>query len=120
MPIGNVQDEKLVVVTERGDLGYGWGKRGNWWALRAFGALCDEQQELPYPYTLWVFPASIRLAVERVLQERGRELELLSKPEFEVQLGRLAAAEAAGTQEVELGRAAGEDGMWRQDCRRQG
>lgn len=98
MPIGNVQGEKLVVVTERGDLGYGRGKSGNWWALRAFGAMCDEQREMPYPYTLWVFPASIRLAVERVLKERNRELELVSKEEFE----RLVASIVGGKEERHL------------------
>ncbi|MDA8220068.1 MAG: hypothetical protein M0Z94_20900 [Dehalococcoidales bacterium] len=95
MPIGNVQGDKLVVVTERGDLGHGRGKSGNWWALRAFGAMCDEQIDLPYPYTKWVFPTSIRLAVERVLNERGCELEVLSDEEFEGKLGQMKAGRAA-------------------------
>ncbi len=70
MPIGTVDADKLKVVTERRNLGYGHGKSGNWWALRAFGAVCDEQIELEYPFTLWVFPAGIKLAVERILKER--------------------------------------------------
>ena len=100
MPIGSVQGEKLTVLTERADLGYGHGKGGNWWALRAFGAMCDQQIDMPYPYTLWVFPASIHLAVERVLKERGRDLELLTKPEFEAELSRIAAGQEERQSEI--------------------
>lgn len=83
MPIGTVDGDKLKVITERRDLGYGHGKSGNWWALGAFGAMCDEQIELECPFTLWVFPAGIKLAVERVLKEHGYELTMLTKAEFE-------------------------------------
>lgn len=93
MPLGNVQGERLVVLTERGDLGYGRGKSGNWWALRAFGALCDEQIDLPHPYTLWVFPTLLRLAIERIMRERGRELALVGKAEFESTLSRIVASD---------------------------
>ena len=89
MPIGCVVGDKLHVLTERGDLGYGRGKSGSWWALIAFDALCDEQVELPYPYTLWVFPVETRLAVERLLRKRGRELRMVSHPELEAELSRL-------------------------------
>ncbi len=82
MATGCIKGDKLVAITERSELGYGHGKSGNWWALRAFGAMCDRETELPYPYTMWEFPAEIRLAVERVLKERGRELELLTPEEL--------------------------------------
>ncbi|MCL5958765.1 MAG: peptidyl-tRNA hydrolase [Chloroflexi bacterium] len=65
MPVGCVDGDKLAVVTVRSDLGWGKGKHGNWWALRAFSAMCDQHDDLPYPYGLWTFPSSIHLAVER-------------------------------------------------------
>lgn len=89
MPLGCAVGDKLHVLAERGDLGYGRGKSGSWWALTAFDALCDEQVELPYPYTLWVFPLEVRLAVERLLQKRGRELRMVSHPELEAELSRI-------------------------------
>lgn len=101
MPIGNVAGDKLVVITERSDLGWGKGKHGNWWALRAFSAMCDAQDELPYPYERWTFPASIRLAVERILKERGRELEIVDKPDFEVRLSRIIYGKPGAEEEGE-------------------
>jgi hypothetical protein len=46
------------------------------------------------PYTLWVFPTSLRLAIERILQERGRQLALVDQVEFESPLSRIAASKA--------------------------
>ena len=97
MPPGCVVGDKLQVLTERGDLGYGRGKSGSWWALIAFGALCDEQVELPYPYTLWVFPPEVRLAVERLLRKRGRELAMVSHPELEAELSRIVSKDGEQT-----------------------
>lgn len=91
MAIGCVVGDKLHVLTERGDLGYGRGKSGSWWALIAFDALCDDQVEMPDRYTLWVFPLQIRLAVERLLRKRGRELMMVSHPELEAELSRIVS-----------------------------
>ena len=100
MPLACVNGDKLHVLTERGDLGYGRGKSGSWWALIAFDAMCDEQVELPYPYTLWVFPLEIRLAVERILVKRGRELRVVSKPKLEAGLLRITSEARAEGRDV--------------------
>jgi hypothetical protein len=91
VPFGCVKSGKLVVVTQRSDLGYGRGSSGRWWALQAFSAMCDQQTELSRHYDLWTFPATIALAVERILEARGRKLTMVD--EDELARGMLACTE---------------------------
>jgi len=88
--------ERLIVYTERKELGHSKGKRGNWWALRAFGAIADSQEELDKDYEgregyldKWVFPISCELAVKRILDERVRQFTLLPEKESTERLERL-------------------------------
>lgn len=81
MAFGYIKDDKLIVFTQHKELGYGKGKQGNWWALRAFGAICEAEERLPYPLTKWEFPLELELAVERILKARQREFQLVSEEE---------------------------------------
>ena len=83
VPFGCLKADKLLVVTERSNLGYGRGSRGKWWALTALGALCDEERALTKRYKLWAFPSGIALAVERILVARGRQLTMVDEATFE-------------------------------------
>ncbi len=85
--------EKLIVYTEHKELGYGKGKRGNWWALIAFSAIADKKEDLSEDYrgiegylSKWTFPASCELAVRRILEARDRQFRLLSQEECTEQL----------------------------------
>jgi hypothetical protein len=79
MAFGYVDSDKLVLFTSRRDLGYGKGKRGSWWALIAFSAMADVRIELQYPLTKWVFPLEIKLAVDRILNQRNANFELMNE-----------------------------------------
>jgi hypothetical protein len=79
MAFGYIDGDKLVLFTSRRDLGYGKGKRGSWWALIAFSAMADVREELQYPLTKWVFPLEIKLAVERILNQRNANFELMNE-----------------------------------------
>jgi hypothetical protein len=79
MAFGYVDGDKLVLFTCRRDLGYGKGRRGSWWALIAFSAMADFRTEFQYPLTKWVFPLEIKLAVERILNQRKANFELMNE-----------------------------------------
>jgi hypothetical protein len=79
MTFGYIDGDKLILFTFRRDLGSGKGKRGSWWALIAFDAMADAREELQYPLTKWIFPVEIRLAVERILNRRSANFELMSE-----------------------------------------
>lgn len=79
MAFGYIDGDMLVLYTFRRDLGYGKGKRGNWWVLRAFDAIADMREELHYPLTKWTFRLEIKLGVERILNRRNADFELMSK-----------------------------------------
>jgi hypothetical protein len=79
MAFGYIDGDKLVLFTLRRDLGYGKGKRGSWWALIAFSAMADVREELEYPLTKLVFPLEIKVAVERILQQRNANFELVNE-----------------------------------------
>jgi hypothetical protein len=79
MAFGYVNGDKLVLFTFRRDLGSGKGKRGSWWALIAFDAMADMREELQYPLTRWIFPLGMKLAVERILNRRNANFELMSE-----------------------------------------
>ena len=79
MAFGYIDKDKLIVYTPRSDLGYGKGRRGNWWALRAFSALCDQHVSLQYPMEFWQFPKDFLEPVKRIIAERNRDFELLDK-----------------------------------------
>jgi len=79
MAFGYIDGDKMVLFTYRRDLGYGKGRRGSWWALVAFSALADDREELPYPLTKWIFPVEIKVAVERILEQRKANLELMNE-----------------------------------------
>ena len=81
MAFGYINGDKLVLFTFRRDLGSGKGKRGSWWALIAFGAMADMREELQYPLSKWIFPLEIKLAVERILNRRNANFELMSEQE---------------------------------------
>jgi len=91
VPIANIKVGKFVVISERGDLGYGHGKSGNWRALWAFSAMCDDQIEVGRRYTVWGFPLEIRLVVERVLRERDREIKAVNRTEFKGEVSRMVS-----------------------------
>lgn len=46
MAFGYIVEDRLIVYTFRKELGYGKGKSGNWWALRALGAICEREERL--------------------------------------------------------------------------
>jgi hypothetical protein len=79
MAFGYINGDKLVLFTFRRDLGSGKGKRGSWWTLIAFDAMADMQEELQYPLTKWIFSLEMKLAVERILNRRNADFELMSK-----------------------------------------
>jgi hypothetical protein len=41
--------------------------------------MADVREELQYPLTKWVFPLEIKVAVERILQQRNANFELVNE-----------------------------------------
>ena len=46
MAFGYLDDTQLILYSFKKELGYGRGRKGNWRALIALDALCDEQERL--------------------------------------------------------------------------
>jgi len=93
MAFGYVDGDKLILFTFRRDLGSGRGKRGSWWALIAFDAMADMREEIQYPLTKWIFPLEIKLAIERILNQRSANFELMSEKECEQRISEVMKAQ---------------------------
>ena len=78
MAFGYIENDTLIIFTFKKELGYGRGKSGNWWALQAIDAIADGSERLEYSITRWSFPAHLQMAIERILQSRGRPFEVLA------------------------------------------
>jgi hypothetical protein len=107
MAFGYIDGDSLVLFTFRRDLGSGKGKRGSWWALIAFDAMADIREELQYPLTKWIFPLETKLAVERILNRRHANLELMSEEECARRISEVVKAQEEGrlrTQEFQEGK----------------